>query len=283
VDDEWSPLGATEVHYLRSPHGAEFKIFVGHCEGGASRAVQVLYLSDANGYFGCAVDLVRSMQLSQHLPPLLVVGIGYRAAILADTIERRTFDLSPSEDRYFAKLFSKQSAMGGAGALLEFIETDLKPWVDETYGVSSDGACYFGHSLGGLFGTWVLLHHPATFGAYIIGGPSLWWDGDRVLREAREMAGPLRPPPHAVYFGVGANETHAGRVREAARLPEPERAKASARYIDMVADTERMVDLLRQRTDGVALYFDIFPDEFHITVPFLVLSRGLRRVFAAPF
>jgi hypothetical protein len=85
-----------------------------------------------------------------------------------------------------------------------------------------------------------------------------------------------------VYFGIGANETHAGRVREAANLPEPERAKASVRYIDMVADTERMVDLLRHRTDGVDLFFDIFPDEFHITVPFLVLSRGLRRVFGAP-
>jgi predicted alpha/beta superfamily hydrolase len=222
------------------------------------------------------------MQLSQHLPPLLVVGIGYRAAMLADTLGRRTFDLTPSNDPYFANLFPEQSAMGGAAALLEFIETDLKPWVDENHGVSSEGACYFGHSLGGLFGAWVLLHRPATFGAYILGGPSLWWHGDRILKEAREMTGPLRPPPRAVYFGVGANETHAGRVREATNLPEAERARTSARYVDMVADTEQMVDLLRQRVTGIDLYFDIFPDEFHITVPFLVLSRGLRRVFGAP-
>jgi hypothetical protein len=31
---------------------------------------EVLYLTDANGYFGGAVDLIRSMQLSCHLPPL---------------------------------------------------------------------------------------------------------------------------------------------------------------------------------------------------------------------
>jgi predicted alpha/beta superfamily hydrolase len=172
--------------------------------------------------------------------------------------------------------------MGGAAALLEFIETDLKPWIDDTYGVSSQDACYFGHSLGGLFGTWVLLKTPATFGTYIIGSPSLWWNDDQVLEEAQKMTVPLRPPPRAVYFGVGAFETHQGRVREAANLPEPERSKASDRYVDMVADTERMVDLVRQRIDGVDLYFDIFPNEFHITVPFLILSRGLRRVLGAP-
>jgi hypothetical protein len=43
-----------------------------------------------------------------------------------------------------------------------------------------------------------------------------------------------------------------------------------------------MVDLVRRRIDGVDLYFDIFPNEFHITVPFLILSRGLRRVLGAP-
>jgi predicted alpha/beta superfamily hydrolase len=282
VDDEWSPLGATEVHYLRSPGGAEFKIFIGHCDGAADRDAQVLYLFDANGYFGGAVDLVRVMQLSRHLPPLLVVGIGYRATILADTMERRTFDLTPSSDPYFASLFPEQSRMGGAAALLEFIETDLKPWVNDAYGVSSHGACYFGHSLGGLFGTWVLLNAPATFGTYIIGSPSLWWNDDQVLKDAQHIVVPLRPPPGAVYFGVGAFETHQGRVREAANLPEPERSKASDRYVDMVADTERMVDLVRPRIDGVDLYFDIFPNEFHITVPFLILSRGLRRVLGAP-
>ena len=285
MDDEWSPLGATEVHYLHSPAGAEFKIFIGHCRGAADRDAQVLYLFDANGYFGGAVDVIRLMQLSLHLPPLLVVGIGYRAAILADTMERRTFDLTPSSYPYFAELFPNQSAMGGAASLLEFIEVGLKPWVDDKYGVSSVGACYFGHSLGGLFGTWVLIHAPATFGAYIIGSPSLWWNDDQVLNEADQMAVQavrLRPPPRALYFGVGALETHQGRVLEAARLPEPERSKSSDRYVDMVADTERMVDLVRQRIDGVDLYFDIFPSEFHITVPLLILSRGLRRVFGAP-
>ena len=91
TNDDHSPLAGTEVHYLRSSHvGDEFKIFVGHCGIPDGARPSVLYLTDANGFFGATVDLVRSMQLAQHLPPLLVVGIGYRAGGLGDTVAIRT-------------------------------------------------------------------------------------------------------------------------------------------------------------------------------------------------
>ena len=71
--DDRSPLAGTEVHYLRSEQvGDEFKIFVGHCGGTEGAAPVVLYVSDANGLFASAVDIVRLMQLSAHLPPILV-------------------------------------------------------------------------------------------------------------------------------------------------------------------------------------------------------------------
>jgi predicted alpha/beta superfamily hydrolase len=103
VDNDLSPLADTEVHYFGSARAeAEFKIFVGHC-GTLPRAPAaspaVLYLTDANGYFALAVDLIRSMQLRRHLPPLLVVGIGYRAGSIAETIPVRTRDLTPTSDR----------------------------------------------------------------------------------------------------------------------------------------------------------------------------------------
>ena len=97
MDTDASPLGGTEVHYLDSEHvGAEFKIFVGHCGTEGVDAPAVLYLTDANGQFGGTVDAIRLMQLSRHLPPLLVVGIGYRVPTIADTIHQRTRDLTPT-------------------------------------------------------------------------------------------------------------------------------------------------------------------------------------------
>ena len=282
--DDGSPLAGTEVHYLRSDQvGDEFKIFVGHCgtqESGAAAGAAVLYLTDANGFFGAAVDIVRLMQLARHLPPLLVVGVGYPTGSLGDTVGLRTRDLTPTEDVDFAERNPKQSAMGGAGALLQFVETELKPWIQDRFSAAPDDSAYFGHSFGGLFGTYVLLTAPASFTRYILGSPSLWWD-----HGAMSAYGP--PPaaggPSVVYIGVGADETHEGRQRESVNMPPEEQAKGRSRYIDLVADAARLAERLRRpEWPGRQVDFEVFAGEFHVTVPFLTLSRGLRRVFDAP-
>ncbi len=290
MNNDESPLADTEVHYLTSEmvHD-EFKIFVGHCGTTGEQRVPVLYLTDANGYFGGAVDIVRSMQLGRHLPPLLVVGIGYRAGGIDDTMEPRTRDLTPTWDAGFARLFPDHGAMGGAGALLQFIDKELKPWVVGRYDVDHDNATYFGHSFGGLFGIYVLLTAPAVFRRYIIGSPSLWWDRGTMFEHeagsAREASSRRADAddPVVVYLGVGAHETHEGRQREVVNLPPKDRAKNEVRHIDMVADTIKMAERLRQLDWlNTKVDADVFPDEFHITVPLLTLSRGLRTVFDAP-
>ncbi len=165
----------------------------------------------------------------------------------------------------------------------------------DRYDVDQDDATYFGHSFGGLFGTYVLLTAPAEFRRYIIGSPSLWWDHGVMLRSETLSAGGASPSrqvgpawmdndaPVTVYLGVGSNETHEGRQRELVNMPAVERAVSASRYIDMVADTLRLAEHLR-RLDGLTtrVEHDILPGEFHITVPLLTLSRGLRSVFDAP-
>lgn len=287
MDNDHSPLADTEVHYLWSAQAdAEFKIFVGHCgtlPTAPAASPAVLYLTDANGYFGLAVDLIRSMQLSRHLPPLLVVGIGYRAGAIAETIPVRTRDLTPTSDPAFARLFPGQPAMGGAAAMLAFITEELMPWAGENYSADPAAALYFGHSFGGLFGTYVLLREPAVFRSYIIASPSLWWDNDAIFTLEERYAQEHDDLAATVYFGIGADETHEGRLREAQNMPPDQRAKAGARYIDMVADMVRMTQRLQQRRyPALNLRSETFPGEFHITVPPLALSRGLRYAFGAP-
>ena len=97
--DDGLPLAGSEVHYLRSEHvGDEFKIFIGHCGGSDDVDPVALYVADGNGMFASAVDIVRLMQLSAHLPPILVVGIGYRMGSLEDTVSVRARDLTPTPD-----------------------------------------------------------------------------------------------------------------------------------------------------------------------------------------
>ena len=275
------------MHYLSSARaGAEFKIFVGHCgtlPAGPAASPAVLYLTDANGYFGLAVDLIRSMQLSRHLPPLLVVGIGYRAGAIAETLPARTRDLTPTSDPAFARLFPAQPAMGGAAAMLAFITDELMPWTARNYGGDPAEASYFGHSFGGLFGSYVLLREPAVFRSYIIASPSLWWDNGAIFALEERYAQAHDDLAATVYFGIGADETHEGRLREAQNMPPDQQAKTGARYIDMVADMARLTGRLQHRQyPALNLRTETFPGEFHITVPPLALSRGLRYAFGAP-
>lgn len=279
-----SPLADTEVHFLRSEHvGDEFKIFVGHCGVSDPTPPAVLYVGDANGMFASAVDIVRFMQLSAQLPPMLVVGIGYRLGVVGETIQVRTRDLTPTSDASYTEIFPDQTMMGGAPRFLAFIRDELQPWVRSRYRIDAVDSAFFGHSLGGLFATHVLLTEPATFRRYGIGSPSLWWDDDMMFGYEARYAATHDDLPAKVFFAVGEYEDHDGRQREACRLPADERAKAGLRYIDMVADTERMVASLRGRNyPSLEIDSVILPGEFHVTVQHVNLSRALRYLFDAP-
>jgi hypothetical protein len=284
VDNDRSPLADTEIHYLQSASvGDELKVFVGHCGTIDQSGYAALYVSDANGYFGAAVDIIRGMQLASHLPPLLVVGIGYRLGAIAETVPIRNRDFAHSTDAGVAELLPEGTTMGGAAAMLECIRSELMPWVAARYPVDPTDATFFGHSLGGLFGSYALLSAPDTFRRYLIGSPSLWWNYGDIFEIEAEYARTHDDLAAQAFFGVGADETQDGRVRSLANLSEKEQAEGTSRYIDMVADTQRMIDLLESRGyPGLTIESAVFPDEFHVTVAPLILSRGLRSLFAAP-
>ena len=66
-------------------------------------------------------------------------------------------------------------------------------------------------------------------------------------------------------------------------MPPEEQTKGRARHIDLVADAARLAERLRRpEWPARQVDFEVFAGEFHVTVPFLTLSRGLRRVFDAP-
>ncbi|HEY7199989.1 MAG TPA: alpha/beta hydrolase-fold protein [Candidatus Dormibacteraeota bacterium] len=259
-------------------------MFVGACGvGPGTDAASVLYLTDANGFFGMTVDIVRSMQLYDHLPPLLVVGIGYRMGALRETVDIRVRDLTPTDDAAYTRLFPEHSRLGGAPAFLAFVRDELIPWVGDRYPVAAADRAYFGHSLGGLFGAWTLLTAPDTFQRYVIGSPSLWWEFGAIADVERAYAGAHTDLAATVFFGIGSEETHEGRQREQAHRPEEARRRASARHIDMVDDLRRLVDRLERRGyPSLRACAAVFPDEFHVTVPQLTLSRGLRWLYDAP-
>lgn len=264
-------MGGTEVHDLWSAAvGDTFRVFVGHC---GPDPQGVLFVTDANGLFGLTVDTVRLMQIPALVPSLVIVGVGYPDAdTVSDTVGIRVRDLTPTPSSYF-------EASGRADDFIEFIAGELRPWLIDRFPAATDHVTYFGHSLGGLFGSYVLVSATATFDRYILSSPSLWWDHHVIfdLERRHRRAGSLDTD---VFFGIGALETDAGRRLEASNLPDGHPAKPPSSHLDMVDDMRRFIAQLASRNDPTLNVRAIeAADEFHATVPGIVLSRALRSFY----
>jgi uncharacterized protein len=286
ISNAASPLPDTEVHYVRSDHVVgEFKVMIGQCGPPESAPRPVVFVSDASYLFGTSVEMVRLLNFSQHLPALLVVGVGYGVATNSEILDLRCRDFTPTVDSSDS---TDPTMMGGAGSFLAFIRDELKPWVRGRYGVDPNDSAFFGDSLGGLFATYVLFNEPATFQRYGIGSPALFWDKGVIFEHEAGYARAHDDLPAKVFFSVGAYENPEGDRRFREWLPAEERAKAEAEVeadppIDMVADAERMVALLRHRAyPSLELECEVLPGEYHHTAPPVNLSRSLRYLFDAP-
>ena len=262
-------LGGTEVHDLWSDAvGDSFRVFVGHC---GTDPQATLLVTDANGLFGLTVDTLRLMQIPALIPSVLVIGIGYpEAATVIDTAQIRTRDLTPTPSKHF-------KGSGHADSFLSFIRDELRPWIVDRHPEAARHLTYFGHSLGGLFGAYALLTDGGLFHRYILSSPSLWWDNRTIFDCERRATIPLKSE---VFLGIGTLETDAGRRREAANLPEGHPSKPPSAHLDMVDDMRRFVAELASRNDSLTIGSIEVADEFHATVPGIVLNRAFRNFSA---
>jgi predicted alpha/beta superfamily hydrolase len=266
------PLGDVQVGDVWSREVQDtFRLFVGRC---GDQPEAVLFVADANGLFGLALDTVRLMQLPALVPAMLLVGVGYPTSrTIADTMAIRVRDLTPTTSTPFP-------GSGGADAFLRFLRNEVFPWLERDHPACLARSMYFGHSLGGLLGVHALLSDPPTFDHLILSSPSLWWDHHRVFEHEQERARVRDDLAATVFFGIGADETDEGRRREAAKLPDGHPLKPPRTHLDMVDDLARFVDALRRRGyPSLELEAIVFPDEYHVTVPGTVLSHGLRHTF----
>jgi uncharacterized protein len=272
----------TEVHELKSQQvGASFEVSVGRCTFTDETPADVLVVTDAVFQYGAAMDIAQALLLTQRFVPLLVVGIGYPGGdTVPQTWAERQRDFTPTA-------LEGREPSGGAEPFLGFLRDELSPWLSDRYGVGVVGGSYAGVSLGGLFGSWVLLHEPAVFRRYCLGSPSLWWDKGIIFDHEAQYAASHDDLDARVFIGVGADECAAAQPGVIRRLPEAERVKerkdAATDQVDMVAGARLFADALADRPyPNLHLELQVQAGENHLTAGFVNLSRGLRYLFDHP-
>lgn len=277
-------LPHTEVHPLTSRStGESFELWIAHplrgWASGDGDPPRVLYLLDANLFFGMAVEMTRIMHmLFGELPPILVVGIAYPDVDPATQSRLRTGHFTPSPDPVFAeaaRAFTPPGTpapeappMGGADDFLDFLRGQVDPWVKHRFTVAEGGATLFGSSLGGLFAVHVLRTAPDWVDHIIATSPSLWWNDEEMLRRVDEggMGGAVAPERLPdVVLAVGGGEEGPG-------TPHLNRYK-------LVTNTRRLFDELSAgRLPARSAHLEIIEGESHTSVVPSALTRGLRRV-----
>jgi len=287
-------LMQTDTYVLHSAISArDYRISVARPPGVSltgSTKLPLAILLDADELFGVATDTVRLLQDYDDLPPLLLVGIGYPIGSLAESIGPRSNDFTPAVDRPFEELIGaltgSQEAVstGGAATFLRFIREELKPFIATHYPVDPKDTALIGHSLGGMFGLYVLLHQPETFQRYIIGSPCLTCGGSDLFAREAAYASSHKDLNARLYMDVGSEEAD---VRRILHIP-PEKRAAEQRYLaaigapNSVMQFRRFTSKLRSRQyPHLHLAAVVEPGETHESLPPILLSRGLRFVYSA--
>ncbi len=204
----------------------------------------VIYLLDGSvdEDFMHVVGLVQfgSFSWIEMIPESIVVGIA--------NVDRKrdfTFPTNNVKDKV------DFPTTGGSERFIQFIESELEPFIESNYKTDSINAI-IGQSLGGLLATEILFKRPDLFDNYIIVSPSLWWDDQSLLK--------LEPTNFtsnkSIFIGVGKE----GTVME---------KDAKKLY--------KKLDSLKRK--NAKIYFEFFEKQSHADALHLAVYSAFEKIF----
>ncbi len=192
--------------------GRQYELYVELPEGYSENEdtqYPVLYYTDAMWH----IELL-SGSAEYVLEDAILVGISWQKDINENLKEEEGAHVSRYRD-YSTKESSNPEyqvkyQFGQASNHLAFIRNDVIKYVEENYRTDPGNRSYFGYSLGGEFGAYVLLSQPNTFKNYILGSPSLKGD----IPQLSELASNAAPLNANLFISYGSQEDELGKYAE---------------------------------------------------------------------
>ncbi|MBI3792588.1 MAG: tetratricopeptide repeat protein [Gemmatimonadetes bacterium] len=224
------------------------------------RAYPVLYLLDGDAHFHSVTGLIQFLSTGINgtfvVPEMIVVAIPNT---------NRMRDMSPTNVKAGpdGRAMPGLEVTGGMGNFLSFIKNELIPHVDSAYRTSGY-RIFVGHSLGGITVVNALYTMPETFSAYLAIDPSLWWDSNLLLKQARAQAS---QPGH-----------WAGKALYLAQANTLNPADTSVnQHFNAIAQFDAVIKAYNRA--GLRYGFRYYPEDSHGSVPLMAEYDGLRFLF----
>lgn len=159
----------------------------------------VVYLTDAANNFQIVSGSTNFPMNNNKIESAIIVGISWQKGLPPQN--SRVRDYTPTK----ANNWKRET--GGAGTHLTFIRNEVIKHIESNYRADPNKRTYFGYSLGGLFGAYVLLTQPDTFSNCILGSPSLWFDNKYIFELESKTAKKIKDLDANVFISIGDLET----------------------------------------------------------------------------
>ncbi|GAB3899016.1 alpha/beta hydrolase [Spirosoma agri] len=164
----------------------------------------VVVILDGNFHFPMLAASVHQYEKAGLLPPLILVGVGYRSFNAMDSLRVRDY-------LYPAALASDElKAPGGGERFRQFLSRELVPSIDSTYRTTSQNRTLLGHSFGGYFALYTLLSQAKTkthdFQNFVAASPSVWYHNFYLNQLPAQLSQLNKADSIRLFLSVGGQE-----------------------------------------------------------------------------
>lgn len=164
----------------------------------------VVVILDGNFHFPMLAASLRQYEKAGLLPPLILVGVGYKSFKEMDSLRVRDY-LYPS-----ALPSDEMKAPGGGEQFRQFLSRELLPVIDLQYRTTTQNRTLLGHSFGGYFALYTLLSQAKNktreFQNLVAASPSLWYHNFYLSQLPAQLA-TLNPLDSTrLFVSVGGQE-----------------------------------------------------------------------------
>lgn len=217
----------------------------------------VIYLLDGRAHFYPVIGIVKHLSFNKISPDMIVVAIPNTNRFRDLTISHLGDSANPS---------------GGGEKFIQFLEKELIPYIENKY-PTSPYRTLIGHSFGGLLVVNTLIHHPEIFDNYIAIDPSIGWDNQKVLKDAKLKLEQNDFEDKSLYIAIANNfrkEIDTALIQKDTNI-NTFSIRSNFQFC-------KMVDAKKE--SKLNFEWKYYPNENHGSVPLISEYHGLRFLFS---
>lgn len=198
-------------------------------------------------------------------PEMVLVGIS--------NSKNRLRDLTTSKIKtMYGMPFNDEN--GEAANFSKFIERELIPYIENKYPVTNFRTL-IGHSYGGLFTIYTLIHHPQLFSNYLAIDPSLDWNDQKLLKEAQGILAAQNYENKALFMSLSGQLN-----MQNSQVTIDNVMQDTTDFTLFARSNITFSNIVKQnKANELAFEWKFYPRDLHGTVPFPSIMDGLISLF----